>query len=99
MVLGMKHLLPTVGLIAMTATAAQGACYADYKAKQDNPLQLHYGVAKISDGACPSPAQTQAELGRRLAASGWTLLSVQSTFDEGQLDRRRSNAGQYFLRY
>ncbi|HKK98531.1 MAG TPA: hypothetical protein VJ928_10125, partial [Marivita sp.] len=30
---------------------AQAACYADYKAKQDAPLRLHYGVAQIN-GPC-----------------------------------------------
>ena len=99
MISPMKHMLSVIGFIILTATAAQGACYADYKAKQDGPLKLHYGVAKISDGACPSNSRVQATLKKRLAAGGWSLLSVQSTFDESQLDRRRGNAGQFFLRY
>ena len=45
-------LLPATLLALTLALPAQAAgCYADYKAKQDNPLRLHYGVAQIS-GAC-----------------------------------------------
>ena len=44
-------------LSACLATAASAAtaqdCFADYKAKQNNPLRLHYGVAKVqfTDGS------------------------------------------------
>ncbi|HGG65793.1 MAG TPA: hypothetical protein ENK34_14610, partial [Rhodobacteraceae bacterium] len=46
----MKKLTRTVALAAMlgtTAFAADAACYADYKAKRDNPLKLHYGVVEL----------------------------------------------------
>lgn len=81
------------------AMSAQAACYADYKAKQDNPLKLHYGVMKLSDGDCGSLGNPRAIMGKRLGQNGWTLLNVLDTFDDSQLDRRRGNAGQYFLRY
>ncbi|WP_037228024.1 hypothetical protein [Roseobacter sp. GAI101] len=83
------------GLAALPAQAA--GCYADYKAKQENPLRLHYGVAQIS-GACDRAA-SQAELTQRLAAKGWTLLTVISVFGEDGLNQRRDSAGQNFLRF
>ena len=38
-------------------TLAEAACYVEYKAKQDNPLRLHYGVLAI-DGDCPDAGQS-----------------------------------------
>ncbi|MFK7871178.1 MAG: hypothetical protein AB8B58_18305 [Roseobacter sp.] len=78
------------------ATGAKAACYADYKAKQDNPLRLHYGVAEIS--TC-SAAAAQTELGPRLAAAGWTLLNIVSVFDQSGLAERQASAGPNFLRF
>jgi len=81
------------------ALPASAECYADYKAKQDSPLRLHYGVAQISDGACGSKAAAKGELAPRLAAGGWTLLAVLSTFGPEGLGERKASAGEYFLRY
>lgn len=93
----MKHLtFSALALIASTA-AAQAACYADYKAKQDNPLRLHYGVAEIS-GDC-TVANAQAQLSGRLNRDGWELLNVLGVFDDAGLDERRTSAGEYYLRY
>jgi hypothetical protein len=83
-------------LIFMAATAAQAQCYADYKAKQDDPLRLHYGVAQVSN--C-SVSGAEAELRPRLAAAGWTLLNVVSVFDESGLAERKASAGPNYLRY
>jgi hypothetical protein len=95
----MKKLSIYIVAISLALSAgAHAACYADYKAKRDNPLQLHYGVVKISDGACGS-ADPSRTIAQRIARDGWTLLTVLDTFDDSQLDRRRGNAGQYFLRY
>ena len=81
-----------------TALPAQAAgCYADYKAKQDNPLRLHYGVAQIN-GPC-NAASAAAELAPRLAAGGWTLLNVVSTFGEEGLASRKASAGPNYLRF
>ncbi|WP_112311230.1 hypothetical protein [Pseudogemmobacter bohemicus] len=90
----------TLAAILALALAGPAAadCYADYKAKKDDPLQLHYGVAQVSDGNC-SPGKAGAELKPRLAADGWTLLNVLSTFGPEGLDERRANAGSWFLRY
>lgn len=83
------------GLAALPAQAA--GCYADYKAKQENPLRLHYGVAQISV-AC-TRAAAQSELSQRLAERGWTLLTVISVFGEEGLNKRRDSAGSNFLRF
>ncbi|WP_292287117.1 hypothetical protein [Marivita sp.] len=94
----MKHVFPFVVLAALLApAAAQADCYADYKAKQDNPLRLHYGVAEIS-GPCSVNA-AQRQLATRLAQAGWTLLNVVSVFDEDGLAERKDSAGSNFLRY
>lgn len=80
------------------ALPASAECYADYKAKQDSPLRLHYGVAQVSDGACSAGA-AKGELAPRLAAGGWTLLTVLSTFGPEGLSERKASAGEFFLRY
>jgi len=85
-------------LVALTcADAAHAQCFADYKAKKDAPLRLHYGVAQIG-GACSAGAAAR-ELTPRLAAQGWTLLQVQSVFGPEGLDQRKNSAGQYYLRF
>jgi len=81
------------------AGAAQASCYADYKAKRDNPLRLHYGVIEISDAACNDTALAQAEIKKRIAADKWRLLNVMSVFGAEGLDNRKESAGQFFLRF
>ena len=93
----MKQILLSLALSATLAGGAQAQCFADYKAKKDNPLRLHYGVAQLS-GGCSAGAATQ-ELRPRLAARGWTLLQVQSVFGPEGLDQRKASAGKYFLRF
>jgi len=87
-----------VALMLGLALPAQAECYADYKAKQDAPLRLHYGVAQVSDANC-STGGAEGELAPRLAADGWTLLNVLSTFGPEGLAERKASAGDYFLRY
>lgn len=83
--------------LLVAAAPAEAACYADYKAKQDDPLRLHYGVAEVS--ACGRGA-AEAELRARLDRAGWTLLNVLGVFDEaGLTEERRESAGRYFLRF
>jgi hypothetical protein len=87
-------------LLSLACTPpAQASCYADYKAKQDAPLRLAYGVAEISDAGCGGPDAAAAELAPRLAAAGWTLLAVLSIFGAEGLDERKASAGEFFLRY
>lgn len=95
----MKLRMPSLALAALLALAlpAGAACFADYKAKQDNPLRLHYGVAQIS-GPC-TRAAAQAQLAQRLRAQGWTLLNVVSVFGPEGLAQRRGSAGSNFLRF
>ena len=93
----MKHILLSLALALTLAGGAQAQCFADYKAKKDRPLRLHYGVAQLSGGC--SAAAAQQELAPRLAARGWTLLQVQSVFGPEGLDQRKDSAGQYYLRF
>lgn len=95
----MRHSVLIIGFLAAFTLASPGAaagCYADYKAKQDNPLRLHYGVAEISQ--C-SKAAARAELSKRLSAKGWTLLNIMSVFDESGLAERKQSAGPNYLRF
>ena len=83
--------------LSLAALPAHAQCYADYKAKQDNPLRLHYGVAEIT-GPCAAP-DAERELRPRLARAGWELLNVVGVFGPEGLDERRDSAGPHFLRY
>ena len=85
--------------VVLFAAAAEAACYADYKAKRDDPLRLHYGVIELPDAACADRARARAEVARRLQRADWQLLSVEGTFGAGGLDQRRQSAGEYFLRF
>jgi hypothetical protein len=96
----MKHIILSLvcaGTLAFSAPAHAADCFADYKAKQDDPLRLHYGVAQITGGCQINLAG--AELRARLAAQGWTLLSIVSTFDATGLAERKDSAGSYYLRF
>jgi len=94
----------TLFLAAATAVAALGAspafaaCYADYRAKMDNPLRLHYGVIEVPANACSVGAAAPV-IASRIAQGGWELLQVVSVFDEAGLTSRRADAGDYFLRF
>jgi len=85
--------------LALSAGSAAANCYADYKAKQDNPLRLHYGVIELPDGACGSRDAAAGEISRRISRDGWKLLSVLSIFGPEGLDQRKQDAGAYYLRY
>jgi len=90
--------LPFLTLTALLmASTAHAACYADYKAKQDSPLRLHYGVAEVEGECIKRNARRQLE--DRLNAEGWTLLRVMGVFDDTGLEERKDSAGEYFLRY
>nr|WP_257883561.1 hypothetical protein [Roseobacter insulae] len=92
----MTRIVCLVSFLALPQTGSAADCYADYKAKQDNPLRLHYGVAQISE--C-SKKTARAELSARLAAQGWTLLNIVSVFDESGLAKRKQSAGPNYLRF
>ena len=97
----MRYTCPFLLFVLMLATCGQVAqaagCYADYKAKQDQPLKLHYGVMELG-GDC-SKSAARLEIAARLKPAGWTLLNVQSVFGPEGLDKRKADAGSYFLRF
>jgi hypothetical protein len=82
----------------LMAGAAQAECYADYKAKQDSPLRLHYGVIAVPDTAC-SKVAAAGVIASTLAQNGWTLLNVVSIFGPEGLAERKASAGAYFLSF
>ncbi|UWQ74646.1 hypothetical protein [Leisingera sp. M658] len=84
-------------LLALSLPAQAADCYADYKAKQDNPLRLHYGVIQLS-GACKKKS-ARREVQARIAPGGWKLLNVLSVFGPEGLQQRKANAGSYYLRF
>ncbi len=95
----MRQMCLLIALLAACTLAGAGhaaECYADYKAKQDNPLRLHYGVAEVSQ--CSKQA-ARSELAPRLARQGWTLLNIVSVFDKSGLAERKDSAGPNYLRY
>lgn len=95
----MKQILSSLilmALLSLGSAASAADCYADYKAKQDNPLRLHYGVMQVS--GC-NKGKAKKEVAKRLKASGWTLLNVMSVFGPEGLDQRKANAGKFYLRY
>lgn len=93
----MRQLISIFLAVNLSATALHAGCFADYKAKRDDPLRLHYGVAEIA-GPCTT-SNAQAELIDKLAADGWTLLNILGVFDDAGLDDRKDSAGEYYLRY
>lgn len=94
-----QTLAPLAILIALALpAAAQADCYVAYKAKQDSPLRLHYGILSIS-GSCPSSGQAASIARARLASGGWVLLNVIGLSQATPTDSMRANAGAYYLRY
>ena len=93
----LKPLL-TAAVLAVVAGPLHAACFADYRARMDNPLRLHYGVVELPQSACSVGAAASVVAGR-LAAQGWQLVQVISVFDESGLASRRADAGQYYLRF
>ncbi|MBT8410474.1 MAG: hypothetical protein KJP02_01580 [Octadecabacter sp.] len=93
----MKHAFSLSLGLFLLGSAAQAACYADYKAKRDDPLRLHYGVAEIA-GNC-TVENAAATLAPLLAADQWQLLSIEGVFDDTGLEERQDSAGEYYLRY
>ena len=91
--------LMLVALLAAMALPASAECYVDYKAKQDDPLRFAYGVSQVSDPACSKPKRAKDELTPRLAADGWTLLKILSSFGPEGLNERKASAGDFYLRY
>lgn len=85
--------------LALAGGPAAAQCYADYKAKREPPLQLHYGVIELPAAACGSRAAASTETARRIARDGWSLLDLVAVFGPEGLAERERDAGRYFLRY
>ena len=89
-----------VTLAGAPAALAQDACYADYKAKRETGrLELHYGVVRVDPAICGDRAALARNVAGRIAVDGWTLLRILSTFSEDELNAKRADAADYFLRY
>ena len=79
----MKKTLTLLAItMALSATSANAACIAEYKAKRDNPLRLDYGTVTVSGNDCTASA-VQAAVEAQLASRGWTLLSILSVRQSG----------------
>jgi hypothetical protein len=61
--------------VALAAAPASAACLVEFKAKRDDPYGLDRGVMEIPDEAC-NQGDAAAIVAQRLAAEGWTLLSI-----------------------
>ena len=94
----MRRILLATLLATALAPAAHAACFADYKARRGDPLELHYGTIEVPDDACSAGAAARV-VARRIAADGWELLSVVSVFGPEGLAQRERDAGAYHLRY
>ena len=94
-----KTLIPLSIALALTLASPISAaeCYADYKAKKDAPLRLHYGVVQLN-GPCQK-GSAKSEVAARIAPGGWTLLNVLSVFGPEGLQQRKANAGSFYLRF
>ena len=92
----MKWMIIT--FIIFLSQSAQAACYVDYKAKQGNPLKLHYGIMKLDSSECVT-GYVQDKVALRLLPHGWTLLNVLTVSRNLPNSQQKENAGENFLRY
>ena len=74
-------------------------CYADYKSKKNEPLRLHYGIARIDTSVCKDRDAAVLDLRARLQTNGWILLKLMDFFEQEGLEERKENAGACFLKY
>ncbi len=95
----MKKILLITLFLSSIPHMTFGECYADYKAKKNEPLRLHYGIAKINPSLCDKRDAVALELRARLRANGWVLLKLIDLFGKDNLEERKDNAGAYFLKY
>jgi hypothetical protein len=98
----MRHLLSplliALALGVLLPSAAAAECYVEYKAKNDNPLRLHYGIVALQ-GPCPDSGSATQQAARRVASGGWTLLNVVGLSETTPSGNKRANAGDYYLRF
>lgn len=96
----MKQSLLLISLCLTLAlpTSAIADCFVAYKAKQDDPLRLHYGVLALP-GDCPSKANAQTAAQTRLQSAGWTILNVITISETEPTAQMKADAGEHYLRY
>ncbi len=92
---GMEKTLPLLALLMGLTLASQASaqCYADFKAKQDNPLRLQYGIIELPASACGSRQEAASYAAPVIARSGWTLLQIESIFGASEFQSRSAHAG------
>lgn len=95
---GMKHILLSSALILSMASGAQAACFAHYKAKQENPLKLAYGIMSVGDAQCSATA-AKATVKNRLLQNGWVLLNIVRVTTKAPTTSEERNAGAHYLRF
>jgi len=93
-----RILMTAIALFLVSASSPSADCYADYRAKSENPFRLHYGVIQIPDHLC-SQDEAARYIAERISTEGWVLLVVDSLFGVNGLKQRSEDAGQYLLRY
>lgn len=92
--------IPLILAMLLLPATAQAACYADYKAKQDSPLRLHYGIVRIGNAsACPDIPTAAQQVAKRLDGTGWTLLNVIQVSTDTPSAKQKANAGEFYLRF
>lgn len=94
----MKRIVLPLFVALVLPAAARADCFVEYKAKQDSPLRLHYGISRLP-GDCPGSGAAAEQLSAALARDGWTLLNVVGLSTKEPGDSKRANAGEYYLRY
>ena len=72
-------------------------CFVLYKAKKDDPLELHLGLMKI-DRTCSDDA-IEAISHLRLQPAGWSLLQIVNVSKDIEVEKIKRDLGEYFLKY
>ncbi len=77
------------------ATQASGQCFADFKARYSDTveLRLQYGIIELPTWACGSLEAARRYAEPVIERSGWTLRQIESIFDATEFQRRSANAG------
>ncbi len=94
----MKHIVLSTLLLITSAVTAQADCFVHYKAKQESPLKLHYGISQIGNADCTIEAANRV-ISERLAVQGWSLLNIVKVSTQNPNSEEQANAGEYFLRF
>ena len=94
----LKHLILAAAATVAMAMPASAACYAEYRAQQQSPVQLAFGVAEIRSGSCDAQSAA-AYLRSALARSGWTLSNIVSTVSTNSAPGNSGYTNGHYLRF